>query len=485
MKSSFLLVRSHKSSVQTLCCLVNLKIGGHPFQIGNECRSHLSHQKRYGSIKSHTRENTQIAAAIRRMTEASPEVTLQVERINLVGCSGLLPYQLETMIEKSVVRMKVLTHVDTLSEAALRHQLAYVEEQEMMRYPASKNYIPTAIVAVNVTAVQKEKELRLLKDAIFGATQLANNNQVWVCGSPNSGKSSLILPLTKNRTMLVRNKKAYHLPKISESAGKTLGIKKHVMESDINSSMYHMEASLIDMPGIRPRIEDPRTPVALMFAARASETFPTSQDICPGDRILQVQLEACNRHELLTQQYEEYMKEVPGLIPNRPSRTEAQPPQPASLPFDEKNPLQHIRPKYVDVFKLDGATNDPRLLRHAAQKLIPNCNDKKIMTKFHQFECGGMVFTQTHKYHHILKNFACSMKFHYGSPIIYMNDAAVRLVDIHHGRAVDFEPNSTDRYSDDEEDDPNDPRYNEEKKGSGDDQFPDINREDAKNYRMK
>jgi 50S ribosome-binding GTPase len=447
-----LLVRSYKSSVPPLCRQVNWKIGGHPSEICHEHRIHPTLQKRFVSLKSHSRENTQIAAAIRRMTEASPDVTLQVERINLVGCTGLLPHQLDTMISNSIVRLKVLTHVDTLSEAALRHQLAYVEEQEKIKYPASKGCFPTAIIAVNVTAVQKEKELRLLKDAIFGATQLANNNQVWVCGSPNSGKSSLILPLTKTRTMTIRNKKAYHLPKISESAGRTLSVKKHVMESDVHSSMYHMEASLIDMPGIRPRIDDTRTPVALMFAARVSETFPTSQELCPSDRILQLQLEACNRHELLTHQYSEYMQKMPGPTSKGPSKESLQP-KATLLPFDERNPLQHIRPDYVDVFKLEGATNDPHLLRRAAHNIITNCNDKKIMTKFHQFECGGMIFTQTHKYHHILKNFACAMKFHHSSPIIYMNEAAVKLVDIHHGRAVDFDPIGTDDTSDDEEDD--------------------------------
>ena len=473
-------------------------------QISNPCRIQPSSpQKRSVSEKTFIRENAHIASAIRRMMEAQPNITMQVERINLVGCTGLLPYQLENMISNSIVRIKVLTHVDTLSEEALRHQLAYVEEQEKMKFPASKNKYPTAIIAVNLTVVDKQKDLRLLQEAIFGASQLASNNQVWVCGSPNSGKSSLILPLTKQRTITVRNKKSYHLPKISQRAGMTLGIKKHVMESS-DAAMFHTECTLHDMPGIRPRMDDPRTPVALMFAARVSETFPNYHEVCHNDLILQLQLESCNRHELLTYQYGEYMKEVPHPIPSGgPSTGIAEPLRPMPLPYDETNPLQHIRPDYVGLFNLKGgATNDPRVLRTAAQKVIPSCTDKKIMTKFHHFDCGGMVFTPTHKYHHILKNFACSMKFHYGSPIIYMNDAAVRLVDIHHGRAFDFEPNGTDRFSDDEEDDPNDPRYDKKEPGkksknqySGinwenvknnrENQYPDINWEDVKNYRMK
>jgi hypothetical protein len=377
---------------------------------------------------------------------------------------------LEKCIDRAIVRIKVLTHVDTISEEALRHQLAYVEEQERLKYPPSSEKYPTAIIAVNLTGVEKQKELRLLQDCIFGASEVVHNNQVWVCGSPNSGKSSLILPLTKDRTMTVRNKKAYHLPKISQRAGMTLGIKKHVMVSNPLSSNFVSEVTLHDTPGLRPFIDDPRTPAALMFAARVIETFPHYTEFCDNDKIIQLQLEACNRHEILTKQYEYYVKEAlkqrsstssttakaKSASASQLQRSPSPPPQQQQEPLrknivDEKNPLQHIRPAYVDLFKLDGATNDPRILRTAAHKTIPSCTDKKIMTKFHNFDGGGCIFTPTHPYHPALINHAVNMRFHYGSPIIYMNDAAVRLVDVHHGRTTAFDPRSTKGYLDDDD----------------------------------
>ena len=420
---------------------------------------HLLLQKRFMvSFETFKRENSHVASAIRRMVEASPDTTLQVERINLIGCSNLLPYQLESCLSRSIVRIKVLTHVDTISEEALRHQLAYVEEQERLKYPPSSNKYPTAIIAVNLNAVDKQKELRLLQDCIFGASEVVHNNQIWVCGSPNSGKSSLILPLTKDRTMSVKNKKAYHLPKISQRAGMTLGIKKHVMVSNPLSSMYASEVTLHDMPGLRPNIDDPRTPAALMFAARVTETFPHYQEICQNDHIIQLQLEACNRHAILTKQYAYYIQEAQRQISSSSKTnrsTSSTSPQEETLLtniLDEKNPLQHIKPDYVDLFKLkNGATNDPSILRAAAQKVIPMCTDKKILTKFHNFDCGGCVFTPNHKYHSALINHAVNMRFHYGSPIIYMNDSAVRLVDVHHGRVTEFDPTSSKSYLDDDD----------------------------------
>jgi hypothetical protein len=410
-------------------------------------------QKRYVSGDTFARENSHVASAIRRMAEAAPDITLQVERINLIGCNNLLPFQLEKCINNSIVRIKVLTHIDTISEEALRHQLAYVEEQERVKFPPSKNKYPTAIVAVNLIGVEKAKELRLLQDALFGATQVVHNNQIWVCGSPNSGKSSLILPLTKQRTMTVKNKKAYHLPKISQRAGMTLGIKKHVMESSPLSTMYHMEATLHDMPGLRPRMEDSRTPAALMFAARVTETFPHYQELCHNDQILQLQLEACNRHEILTKQYAAYMEEAKKGSPNAVTTSQQhQQQQSVSSMIDDKNTLSHISPDYVKLFNLKNATNDPRELRTAAHKVIHSCEDKKIFAKFHKHECGGMVYTPSHKYHDRIMNHAVNMRFHFGSPIIYMNDAAVRLVDVHHGRVRAFDPTNSKSYMDDDAD---------------------------------
>jgi hypothetical protein len=228
-----------------------------------------------------------------------------------------------------------------------------------------------------------------------------------------------------------------------------------------------MEATLHDMPGLRPRMDDNRTPAALMFAARVTETFPNYQELCNNDHIIQLQLEACNRHEILTKQYAYYVEEAKKRTSSSSTNTSSasatqqqqqQEQQSSTINIlDEKNPLQHIRPDYVDLFKLkDGATNDPRILRTAAHKVISGCSDKKIMTKFHTFACGGTIFTPNHKYHTTLMNHAIHMRFHYGSPIIYMNDAAVRLVDVHHGRVTAFDPTSSKSFLDDHEAEDND-----------------------------
>ena len=80
---------------------------------------HSLQQKRFMvTFDTFKRENSHVASAIRRMVEASPDITLQVERINLIGCNNILPYQLENCISKSIIRIKVLTHVDTISEEA-------------------------------------------------------------------------------------------------------------------------------------------------------------------------------------------------------------------------------------------------------------------------------------------------------------------------------------------------------------------------------
>jgi hypothetical protein len=207
---------------------------------------------RFVSVKSYINEGRAIVRALEYMKNLSPRVTVLMEKIQLVGCR-LLPPVAERVITNSTVRIRCLTHADFISDGALRHQIAVAEEQEQQRFHGTyrpSDFIPTAIIALNLKNVTKAKQLRPVQLAIFGAAHVAGHNQILVCGVPNSGKSSLILPLTKQRTMEVRNKKSYHLPKVSDRAGMTIAVKKHVMEA-----MTHGEVTLIDTPGLRPRLE--------------------------------------------------------------------------------------------------------------------------------------------------------------------------------------------------------------------------------------
>jgi 50S ribosome-binding GTPase len=207
---------------------------------------------RFVSVKSYINEGRAIARALEYMKNLSPRVTVHMEKIQLVGCR-LLPPAAERVITNSTVRIRCLTHADFISDDALRHQIAVAEEQEQQRYHGTyrpSDFFPTAIIALNLKNVTKTKQLRPVQLAIFGAAHVARHKQILVCGVPNSGKSSLILPLTKQRTMEVRNKKAFHLPKVSDRAGMTIAVKKHVMEANT-----HGEVTLIDTPGLRPRLE--------------------------------------------------------------------------------------------------------------------------------------------------------------------------------------------------------------------------------------
>ena len=69
--------------------------------------------------------------------------------------------------------------------------------------------------------------------------------QILVTGLPNVGKSSLIVALTRELTIERRKKGAYHLPRIEDAAGVTLGSKQHCFHEKPN--MF-----VIDTPGLLP-----------------------------------------------------------------------------------------------------------------------------------------------------------------------------------------------------------------------------------------
>jgi ribosome biogenesis GTPase A len=327
-------------------------------------------------------EEQQIAKTILYLKDSKPEIMVQVERVQLVGCN-FLPSAVEQVMASSSVRIKCLTHADTISDAALRHQIAFVEEQERRK----QHEFPTAIFALNLQEGTKAKQLHLLRDAIFGASKLAMHNQIIVCGSPNAGKSSLILPLTKARTMEVKNKKSFHLPKVSQRAGHTLAIKRHVLEAP-----NQRDVTLHDTPGLRPRIDEgtDRRFLALMLAARVTEPSKGFKSNALNDTILQLLLQAANRHATLSSE----------------------------------------QPTYMELLELDSPTEDPALFLEAFCRIHtgqPTVTD--AIRKLQSGELGGLIFTHYRE----LAPDPKSMRFNRKSAIVYMNKTATELVNSSNG----------------------------------------------------
>ena len=135
--------------------------------------------------------------------------------------------------------IRILTHADVLSKQALTYQ--------MQRFGRHQPVVAVRLTDPNAAKVKQIKDLHLL---IRGAVLTQNDKRpTLVCGLPNAGKSSLIAALTHHRTMEVKKKNCYHLPKISARAGHTLGVKHHAFELD------GATFSLIDTPGLRNAAE--------------------------------------------------------------------------------------------------------------------------------------------------------------------------------------------------------------------------------------
>jgi ribosome biogenesis GTPase A len=187
-----------------------------------------------------------ISKTVQWLREKCPRLIVHVDKITTVGCD-FLPFGARKTIYEAKFRILVLIHGDVLSKRALQHQIALAEDMSM-KYSRGQ-FFPAAIFVVDLLRVEKQKQLKHLIDAMHGALHLNNLQQrsFVVTGIPNVGKSSLILPLTKGRTLAVKKKKAYHLPKVGPVAGLTLGIKSHVMETPD----HDIDISLFDSPGLR------------------------------------------------------------------------------------------------------------------------------------------------------------------------------------------------------------------------------------------
>lgn len=358
----------------------------------SSCQFLLSHSNSRGRLfsgwsKRHNDEEHFISQAITAIISKKPEITVQVEKVQLIGCN-LLPGAAERVIASSKVRIKCLTHVDTITDAALRHQIAFVEVQERRKYPEN-NQQPTAIFALNIKEGTKAKQLRPVHDALFGAaTLVAEHRPILVCGLPNAGKSSLILPLTKERTLKVKNKRDFHLPKVSSKAGMTLGIKSHVLES--GKGARKTMVTLLDSPGLRPRLQgaDPRT-VALLLASKVTEPFSGYQGVASHDAILRLLLQAVNNHAHMSSAH----------------------------------------PAYMGMLGLNSPIEDPNMFIEAYRQGEPWGHDNEIplIRKWQSGEFGGLIFTP---YREEMREQGSMLRFNRSSAIVYMNEAAKRLVEL-------------------------------------------------------
>ena len=192
--------------------------------------------KRFSSSSSRVDENDEeyhIQRALRWMQEKRPPVVVTVENIALLHHQDEYPYMFpsaaQSVLRDAAVRIRVLTHADTLSDAALQHQIEIALKQQQS---TQNKKIAVMVVNLSDASILPTKALRLVRDVLCGAALVSGRPQqsLFVTGLPNAGKSSLLRPLTQARTVAQRNKGQYHLPRIQAIAGQTLGLRKHVLE---------------------------------------------------------------------------------------------------------------------------------------------------------------------------------------------------------------------------------------------------------------
>ena len=385
------------------------------------CSNHFcQQQRRNGSsmntvkapkLRSRDDEEYHSSRALRFLQENQPNVVVQVENIQLSAIK-LLPRLAEATIQSAPIRIKVLTHVDTLSDAALRQQIHTVQQMdERVRFP---NQEPMAIFALNLQSVDvKARELSEIRDAMFGASLLVSKPQILVCGIPNSGKSSLIYPLTRHRTVQEKKKGAYHLPRVSSKAGMTLGVKKHLLPPVFGSFIKH-NITLIDMPGFRPKLlyADPKL-VSLLLSAGVTEPFQGYKTIASHEAIVDILLKAVNRHAAMT--------------------------DPNSVP------------EYVELMNVTKTIEDPAIFmktyetwaKTAPEDIIEHVTGHSKNLEqvywprvFQSGIFGGLVYTPyptlphpSHSSHIVLDR---------DTPVVYMNEQAERLMNIGRGKEKAF-----------------------------------------------
>ena len=365
---------------------------------------------KYGSEEYH------IGKTLRWLQEKPPAAVVHVDKITTIGCN-FLPSIAYNAISRAPIRIQLLTHADTLSKTAIRHQLALAEELNA-KIDHQKQQA-TAIFVINPTLVLKQRQLRPLIDGLYGAYILGSGKipALVVTGPPNVGKSSIIFPLTKPRTLQVKKKKAYHLPRISSTAGHTLGVKSHVM----SAAGYSNDLTLYDTPGLRRRIEDaePRTIIGMVGSNVTEFRNGYSEFVTPMDCVDFV-LKALNRHAALTGM------EVP---------------------------------TYGIELGLDRYTNDPNeiLTAYRNHESTKGRSEMEFIRRCNRGEFGGLVFSDRQP--RSVERINLEDIREQDSIITYMNEAAQQLISYatNPGTSPDFElevprPPRRGHYHDDDED---------------------------------
>ena len=357
-----------------------------------------------------------ISTAFKKLDTKNPRLVVHCERVQLVGCN-LLPRQAQKILQDATIRFRVITHADTVSLDVLKHQIAFVEEQERRNYPNSK--YPTAVFAMNLStaASSREKQMKSFADAIFGASSLLpGKSPILVCGIPNSGKSSLVLALTRQRTLKVKNKKEYHLPKVSTQAGRTLGTKTHVLEFNKDY------VSFMDSPGLRPRLEglDPGT-IRLLLASKSVEPFKGYIKYISDQVLIRLLLQAANN-------YTNINYAIGKVLHERKMSTSKRVVEYASPTL----------PDYATAFGLSDRTEDPDVFIDAYYKTSTEqkSNDPLyLVRKFQSGDFGSWLFTPYRQDVLSVGNIEAMRPFNQNhEPILYCNQAAYGYI----GKAPEF-----------------------------------------------
>jgi 50S ribosome-binding GTPase len=378
-------------------------------------RQQYRHMGRYsGGARA---EEYYISTAFKKLDVNQPKIVIHCERVQLVGIN-LLPRPAQTIIDRATLRFRVITHCDTVSLDVLKHQIAYVEEQERRNYPNSP--YPTAVFAMNLSKADslKQKQMKQFSDAIFGAASIVRGTApILVCGVPNSGKSSLVLALTRQRTLKVKNKREYHLPKVSIQAGRTMGTKKHIMEYDNKQSVTFM-----DSPGLRPRLQglNPDT-IRLLLASKSVEPFKGYADYTGDQILIRLLLQAANN-------YTNVDYEVGKILHDRKKNANA-----ADTAYSSPT-----LPDYATAFGLSRSTEDPNEFVNAYYKTSQEQVSNDPLYLVRKFQCGDFgswVFTPYRRDVLSDRNITNLRPFYQNfNPIIYMNQAGQEYM----AKAIDF-----------------------------------------------
>lgn len=241
-----------------------------PYASTYRCLSSYSRKKGIGGVS----EEKAIAQAIRSIKDKQFNVVVEVMNACHVDWADRNLPARQMMQRNANVWIRVLTHSDLLSKEALKYQIkraSYISSiSENIRWNKKSNY-QVPVVALNLKEVtetsSKERKFRTVMEMLLGARNVSSSDngqhqKILICGLPNAGKSSLIYPLTKNRTLQVKKKKkSHHLPSINSTAGWTMGTKSHVFDIKVednhtNRSHKTESVTLIDTPGLRPKLED-------------------------------------------------------------------------------------------------------------------------------------------------------------------------------------------------------------------------------------